>query len=156
MTCGTPDQVLASIFDLPLWNATLGCDSMLHYFWSDLSGWPFSLLVYLPYFFVTLGLEVLALGVLLKIKKQGLTPKWIKTCVLVNLASHPLVFYMTPWISNAFQIRWDFCLAGAEVFVLVLEALIYQWRTQIGLKKALLYSVLINLVSWWVGSFIFA
>ncbi len=154
MTCGTPDQVVASILNQPLWNADVNCETLMHYYWSDLTAWPFSISIYLPYFLATLALELLALSIFLKIRKQKITSRWMITCLFVNLASHPLAFYVTPWISNEYRIRWDYCLVGAELLVLVLEAWIYRLRMQLSVKQALLYSWLINLVSWWIGSFI--
>jgi len=154
MTCGTPDQIAASVLSLPLWNAGPGCATSLRSYWENLSVWPFSFFTYFPYFLVTLTLEGLALAVLLRIQKIKITRRWLITCLMVNLASHPLAFYLTPLFSNAFRIRWDYCLVGVEFLVLILEALIYSNRMRLSVKRAFVYSWLINLVSWWVGSFI--
>lgn len=156
MTCGTPDQIVASILSLPLWNADASCHTLLRGYWTNLMGWPFSIGIYLPYFLVTVTLEILALSIFLKVQRMAITSRWLTTCLLVNLASHPLAFYVTPWISNAFHIRWDYCLVVAEISVLILEAGIYRQRMKLSVKRAFVYSWLINLVSWWVGSFVFA
>lgn len=164
MTCGTPDQIILSILNFPL-NETLrgvepGCAQSLQSYWSNLDGWPFPITVYLPYFLATLITEALALTVFLKVSKWKRNPSrsatWWGTLLIVNLASHPFAFYVMPWVSYRFQLRWDYCLFFAEIGVLFLEAGIYAKRMELPFRKAILLSLIVNLVSWWLGAYLLA
>ncbi len=108
----------------------------------------FELSFYLKYFGMTLLLEG-------PIYFLGLTmlpwPKRLLAIVVVNLATHPIIFYIFPLILSRFDATYSTYLLTAEIFAPVVEALLLWKLFKLSPSKAFSIAIAANLISWWLG-----
>lgn len=70
---------------------------------------------------------------------------------LVNLATHPVVFFVAPSFGAAAGYTVAFTLACSEFFAFAVEAMLLKFRYRESWKRSFFASALANLFSWWVG-----
>jgi hypothetical protein len=109
-----------------------------------------SFLFYLGIFLMTCFLESIFYFLVGKWRKLTI-PKIIEQILILNLATHPVVFFVFPYFvegagSDVFTYIWT-----AELFAFVIEALILKYRYRYSWALAILTSGLANLFSWTVG-----
>lgn len=109
-----------------------------------------SLLFYLGIFLMTCALESIFYFIFGKIQKLT-TPNILQQILILNLATHPIVFFFFPYIlekagSDIFTYIWT-----AELFAFVVESLILKVRYRYSWMIAILTSGLANLFSWSIG-----
>jgi hypothetical protein len=109
-----------------------------------------SFLFYLGVFLLTCSLE--SIFYFIAAKKQKLThSKTIEQILVLNLATHPIVFFIFPLLlekagSDILTYIWT-----AELFAFAIEALLLKFRYRYSWTMAILTSGLANLFSWSVG-----
>lgn len=73
-------------------------------------------------------------------------------CTLVNILAHTLFWRMLPWLA-VWTSSWPHAgLWLAEGVVVIVEGALYWRLLRINLPVALLLALLLNLMSWWLGS----
>ncbi len=109
-----------------------------------------SFAVYLQFFLLTCLFESIFYFYFGKLQKLVL-PQILKQIFVLNLATHPIVFFAFPYFlekmgSDVFTYIWT-----AELFAFTIEALILKFHYHYCWRKALGASGLANLFSWTVG-----
>ena len=105
---------------------------------------------YLQFFLLTCFLESIFYFFFGKLQKLT-SLKILKQIFILNLATHPIVFFIFPYFlekagSDIFTYIWS-----AEFFAFIIEALILKWYYHYPWKRAVWASGLANLFSWSVG-----
>jgi hypothetical protein len=78
-------------------------------------------------------------------------PRLLIQIVILNLATHPIVFWLVPWLfEKAHQTTGVYLLLG-ELFAFGVEALILRKWARYPWSLSIVTSVAANLTSWWVG-----
>jgi hypothetical protein len=105
---------------------------------------------YLTLFALTCTLETPFYLVALHGSKNSKFKKFL-AIVLCNLATHPAVCFLIPYLVSLFHGSYASSLVVGEVFAPLLEGyLLYQiWRVRFA--RAMTWSIVANLFSWWVG-----
>lgn len=129
---------------------------------------PVGALTYIKYFLTTLFLEfpiyywLLRNQTLILSKNLGQRlpqsflrfnqlRKIIVTSILINLATHPIVFFVFPYMSGKGDWTFTTYLLVAEVFAPIVEAVILKFLFKLPVQKAAMAAILANLFSWTVG-----
>lgn len=112
---------------------------------------PFSLVEYLPYFLKTFALELPVYFIFLRTLKR--IPEILKINTVLNLATHPIVFYLIPVILMQLNANYLNYLVVAEIFAPLVEALILYRIFKVRVSRAFAASICANLFSWSVGVF---
>ncbi|HYV33958.1 MAG TPA: hypothetical protein VE973_03880, partial [Candidatus Limnocylindria bacterium] len=108
------------------------------------------LLQFLEALLLTLVIETLLLLGLFKLFPSELVSNKsiITASIFASALTLPYVWFVFPYFV-AGQFVWG--LAFGEIFAFLVEALFYRWFLKISLKKALLFSFIVNLVSFCIG-----
>lgn len=110
---------------------------------------PFSFMEYLPFFLKTFALELPIYFIILRQLKNIPTVLQINT--VLNLATHPIVFFVIPIILTNLGANYLHYLATAEIFAPLIEALILFRIYKLSLARSLTAAISANLLSWSVG-----
>lgn len=110
---------------------------------------PFSIFEYLPYFLKTFALELPIYYLFLRNLKN--IPTILKINSIVNLATHPIVFYIIPLILMQLNSTYLHYLITAEIFAPLTEALILYRFYRLSPGRALIAAICANLFSWSLG-----
>ena len=110
---------------------------------------PFSFLEYLPFFLKTFVLELPIYFLFLRTLKN--VPVILKMNTVLNLATHPVVFFIIPLILTQLNATYLHYLVVAEIFAPLVEALVLFKVYKISLGRAVLAALCANLFSWSVG-----
>ena len=110
---------------------------------------PFSFLEYLPFFLKTFVLELPIYFLFLRTLKN--VPVILKVNTVLNLATHPVVFFTIPLILTQLNATYLHYLVVAEIFAPLVEALVLFKVYKISLGRAVLAALCANLFSWSVG-----
>ncbi len=78
-------------------------------------------------------------------------PKILEINLVVNLATHPIIFFIVPMIIMQFKATYLHYVIVAKIFAPVVEAVILFYFYKITFRKAALSAVCANLFSWAVG-----
>lgn len=109
-----------------------------------------SFLFYVGLFLLTCFLE--SIFYFISAKKYKLTnAKIVEQILVLNLATHPIVFFVFPYVlekagSDIFTYIWT-----AELFAFAIEAILLKFRYRYSWKMSFLTSGLANLASWSAG-----
>jgi hypothetical protein len=99
--------------------------------------------------FATLLVECTAMALLSLFwsQQRRRLPANVATTAVVNLISHTLFWYALQWSAEwgASRLYW------LELLVVVGEGSLYWWLRRFRFWEACLFSLLFNLLSWWVG-----
>lgn len=106
---------------------------------------------YWYYFVLTLLLEAPFFYFLLNSLRPILR---LSVIFFVNLATHPFIFLILPQIMMKFNKSYLFYLIVAETFAPIVEALLLIKVWKISPKKAFAISLIANLCSWMIGSYL--
>lgn len=138
--CLMPWSIFAHYFyDLP-------CD--IYYLAPAFDG-NISLQEYLPYFLKTVALELpIYLLILLKLKNWK---QIFQINLLLNIATHPAVFFVISFICSNLNYSYLTYLITAETFAPVTEFLILIYFFKIPAKGAWVAAIAANLFSWSIG-----
>jgi hypothetical protein len=104
---------------------------------------------YLPYFLKTIVIEFPIYYLLFKNFQSF--KKLLVINLVLNLATHPIVFYVISYICFRLDLSYLHYLISAEIFAPVVEALILIYVFKIPISKAWVASILANLMSWSIG-----
>lgn len=110
---------------------------------------PFSFTQYLPYFLKTFILELPVYFLFFKCFKK--IPKILEMNFILNLSTHPVVFFVIPYILMKLEGNYLNYLVVAEIFAPLTEALILTYVYKINVRFAFTAAILANLFSWSVG-----
>jgi len=78
-------------------------------------------------------------------------PKIALASLVVNLASHPAVYFLFPRIADEYGITFGWYVLYAEVFAVAIEGLLL-WRVfRVKAMAAFSISLAVNLCSWLIG-----
>ena len=110
---------------------------------------PFSFTEYLPFFLKTFALELPIYFLFLQTLKN--IPTVLKINAVLNLATHPIVFFVIPIILAYLGATYLHYLAVAEIFAPLIEALILFRIYKLSLGRSLTAAICANLFSWSVG-----
>jgi len=99
--------------------------------------------------------KAFALTLLLEVPILALFSKHLKrlplTALLLNLATHPMVYFGFPKLSQILALPYAQMLLAAELFAPTIEAFLliryFQWTK----VQAISASIFANLASWWIG-----
>ena len=94
---------------------------------------PFSFLEYLPFFLKTFVLELPIYFLFLRTLKN--VPVILKMNTVLNLATHPVVFFIIPLILTQLNATYLHYLVVAEIFAPLVEALVLFKVYKISLEK---------------------
>lgn len=72
----------------------------------------------------------------------------------LNLATHPAVTWLFPWIFSKTDLMVRDYLLVSELFAIVVETIIITSIYKVRLPKAFVVSLFANLFSWWVGLYV--
>lgn len=143
LSCVTPWGLLLSL--LGAYDVNSVCYEIHH---SPVEPGEWSWAFYLPFFGMTLLLEspiyFFGLSALSKLKR-------IQAILLVNLATHPIIFYAFPEVLSRMSATYGTYLLAAEIFAPVVEALILWKGFRLPPLRAFTISIATNLISWWIG-----
>jgi hypothetical protein len=145
--CYTP-VALAQYFLIQPGIAWQGCSEILSSRFEELP--RLELLSYLKVLATTCALE-LPIYLLILVNRSALMLKVVLAAILVNIASHPLVYFGFPWLSIQLGLSYAPMLASAEVFAPALEIVLLLFCFQFSKTRASVGAVAANLFSWWVG-----
>ena len=106
---------------------------------------PFTLMQYLPFFLKTLLLELPIYYLFFRTLKS--IPKILQINFLVNLATHPIVFFIIPMILMKLNGNYLNYLVTAEVFAPLVETLILVYYFKFSLRSAIATAICANLFS---------
>lgn len=108
-------------------------------------------------FLITFVLEVLVVIFYLSIKKITKQDKMVKTVLVANLISLPIVWYVFPLIQKIISINDSTLIIWiilVETFAVLFEGIfIYYLNKDFGKKNAFTMSLLMNLASFLIGGF---
>lgn len=110
---------------------------------------PITFTQYLPYFLKTFILELGVYYLFLKNRKSLV--EMLQIDLILNLATHPVVFFLIPIIIMQFGATYLNYLVIAEVFAPLTEALILGYFYKISYSRAFLAAIAANLFSWSIG-----
>lgn len=112
---------------------------------TDLSFWG-----YLPFLLGTILFEapIYYFGLTELSRKQRLL-----AILILNLATHPIIFFVFPLVLERYQATYSVYLTSAEIFAPVVETLILWKGFHVNVKRAFWISITANLISWWLGVF---
>ena len=96
-------------------------------------------------FILTLIIEYIIIK-LIFIKKKVFIP-----VLLVNMLTNPLVVYIYNILSIYSVAHKDIILVILELLVVIVEGYVYKYLLEINLKKALIVSVISNIVAYLIG-----
>ncbi len=140
--CATPWALLINFFS----NHT--CQEIYE------SGLPtdmYSFGAYLPFFLKTILLEFPIYFLFLR-KAQSL-PRLLLITLILNLATHPILFMVMPIVFSKFNLNYRQYLCIAEIFAPVIEGLLLKYYYQQSTRTSFWAALLANLFSWSVGIF---
>lgn len=107
---------------------------------------------YLKFFAMTLALELPMyhrLLPLMSFKRKA------AAALVVNVATHPLIFFVFPLLLKSLGGTYFQYLVAAEVFAPVAEALVLWKAFGVGFKRAGTAALIANLFSWGIGALLF-
>lgn len=80
--------------------------------------------------------------------------KFLLPLIFCNLATHPFIYWILPWLGVRFE--WSFAevMLAAEVFAPVVEILLAVFVFKLKARFAVPLIILGNLFSWWVGIYL--
>ncbi len=107
------------------------------------------LVEYLPFFLKTLLLELPLYYLLLKNVKSFKQILLIN--LVVNIATHPIIFIAMPPLLNAFGFSYLNYLIIAEIFAPAVEAILLHKTYKVSASRAWVAAIVANLVSWAIG-----
>lgn len=110
---------------------------------------PFTFIEYLPFFLKTFVLELPIYFLFFRTLKN--IPALLKMNSVLNLATHPAVFFVIPIILTELNATYLHYLLVAEIFAPVIEALILHKFYKLGLGRSFAAAVCANLFSWSLG-----
>ncbi len=73
---------------------------------------------------------------------------------IANLATHPIVYFLLPWLFSKQAIEWKYYLLTAEIFAPIAEAIILSVFFKIGWGRSILLMLAANLFSWGLGVYL--
>lgn len=109
----------------------------------------FSLVEYLTVFSKTYGLELIIYFFFLRQKYNW--REILKINLIINLATHPIVYFGFPLLFSKLQYNYFQYLVVAEIFAPAIEALLLKKIYHFSWKIAITAAVLANLFSWTIG-----
>lgn len=109
-----------------------------------------TLLFYLGIFLLTCSLESIFYFISAKTQKLK-NSKIIEQILVLNLATHPIVFFIFPLVLEKTGSRIFTYIWTAELFAFAIEAILLKFRYRYSWTVAILTSSLANLFSWSVG-----
>jgi len=110
-----------------------------------------NLIAYVAVFLLTCSLE--APIYFLAAHKWKFKPhQTLHQILVLNLATHPLVYWVFPRVMEALEWRAAYMVTSAEVFAIVTEALLLKYCWKYSWRWAWGASLIANLFSWWAGS----
>ena len=112
---------------------------------------PFNLKTYLIAFGQTCALE---LPFYFRTLKGFSIAQRFKILVLANLATHPAIYFLFPFIFASVQLSYLSYMAAAEFFAPAVETLLLVYCWKVPAKRAILGIILANLFSWGVGAWL--
>jgi hypothetical protein len=133
-----------------LWNLFHAHQCVDIYSSTDLNG-AYGFFDYVPFFFKTYALELPIYYLFLRKTRDFL--QILNADLVLNLATHPIVFFIIPMVLAVFQATYMQYLFIAEIFAPVTEALILYYFFKLSLRRAFAAAILANLFSWSVGIF---
>lgn len=110
---------------------------------------PITFILYLPYFLKTFLLELIIYWLFLR-NQKSLT-EILQIDFILNLATHPVVFFLMPIIVMGLNGNYLNYLVAAEVFAPLTEAIILVYFYKLSWPRALQAAITANLFSWSVG-----
>ena len=138
--CLTPWMLILNLFQshqcAEIYNSSLPTD-------------PVSLQIYLPYLFKTFILEFPVYYLFLR--KDFKLPKIIFLNFILNIATHPMVFFGWPSLLSLFDANYLTYLVIAEIFAPTVEAAILVAVFKMNLRQAVIAGLSANLLSWSIG-----
>ncbi len=141
--CTTPLGLI--LFQFGALETTTNCAEV---FQTPVTPTPFDLVEYLKYFLWTLGLELplyyFMLSNLAKLKRLQLS-------LLVNIATHPIIFFVFPLILSHWNLTYRDYLLSAEIFAPLVEGFIIWKLFKSNPGRAFSAALSANLISWWLG-----
>lgn len=109
---------------------------------------PFVPLEYLKQFALT---NVLEAPFYLWLLRAWPARRGMKLMILANLATHPLIYFLFPFLCHHMELHYATYLTISENFAIFAEiAIAYRFGRQSFLKTAIAIA-LANIFSWWVG-----
>ncbi len=109
----------------------------------------YSLATYLVYFAVTYALELPAYWFFLRNDFSFL--KIARLTLVVNILTHPIVFWIFPRIALMQQWNTLTYLLAAEFFAFAVEAAALVWLYNVKAPQAIAGALIANIVSWQLG-----
>ncbi len=104
-----------------------------------LGAFGLTLLLEFPFYFFALG-------------KMPFRRK-LMVLLLANLATHPAIYFLFPWLGSLLNVNYQNYLLFAEVFVPLVEAFLIIKFWKVPIVKGLFWMLLANLASWWIGAY---
>lgn len=109
----------------------------------------FTFVEYLPYFLKTYILEFPLYYLLLKNIKNF--KQLLAINLILNIATHPMVFFGFPYLLAFFDADYRTYLVVAEIFAPLTEALVLILVYKISWARAFTVATIANLISWGIG-----
>ena len=75
----------------------------------------------------------------------------IKQILILNLATHPIVFWVIPFVFNYFSLNALSYIVTAEMFALIIEMFILKFAFKVSWSRSFVASLCANLFSWSMG-----
>ncbi len=107
---------------------------------------------YLKIFFATIVLEA---PFYFFLSKDASLLKKTQNLVLFNLITHPLVYFVFPYVGFRFATSYVSMLIAAEIFAPLVEGALYLCFQKKNRATALALILGANIFSWWAGAWLF-
>lgn len=75
----------------------------------------------------------------------------LKLVLSVNLATHPIVFYLFPWVLMHWHLNYGAYVLSAEIFAPLVEGLMIWKIFKVPASAAFAAAFAANIISWWLG-----
>jgi hypothetical protein len=112
-----------------------------------------SALYYLGVFLLTCVLEAPFYLWALKGSAWDAKSRWLAV-VWLNLATHPAVYFVFPWLSARRGGCYAQTVAAGEVFAWLVEAALLGAVCKLSKARSAAFSLAANLCSWWIGLYV--
>lgn len=140
--CLTPWGLILNLF----FNQSAQCSEI---YFSTPPNDSISFIEYAPYFLKTILLEFPLYYLFLKNIRS--LKEILLMGLILNLATHPIIFLVMPPLLNTLQFSYLNYLIIAETFAPVVEALILSLFYKLSWRRSLLAALTANIVSWTIG-----
>ena len=78
----------------------------------------------------------------------------VKATFLVNLSTHPLIYFVLPWIFFKLNGSYYQTLTVAELLAPAVECLLLRYAYGLNFRRSFIFALAANLFSWWAGIYL--